>query len=381
MIIATNVNKSFGKLKVLDNVSLTLNKGQAISLIGPNGSGKTTFIKCLLGMVVPDAGFITFNQQNILKDWRYRSQIGYMPQIGRYPDNMTIGQTLDMMKDIRKGMNNVTDDELYCAFSLDKIQGKKMRTLSGGTRQKVSATLAFLFSPDVLILDEVLAVGDEAFQRKCNDYFMERKASGKTTILVTHDMGAVKKYCNRAVLIENGLVKAIGNPENVANQYSFDNSVPIHVEVEDSESTIEPERIIVDHFQLNLLTPQQITPGDPIRFNIEFNVLEDVETYVALSLTDIDRNIWIYNDNSMDQLVHGIGHKKVYYECSLPAVNNLKLKLEVTVRDKTGKMLAFSDATQTPIIMVNRTDIANDDVSALDSASGLLQRNGQWKFL
>lgn len=74
-------------------------------------------------------------------------------------------------------------------------------------------------------------------------------------------MGAVKKYCNKAVLIENGLVKAIGNPENVANQYSFDNSVPIHVEVEDSESTIEPERIIVDHFQLNLLTPQQITPG------------------------------------------------------------------------------------------------------------------------
>lgn len=71
----------------------------------------------------------------------------------------------------------------------------------------------------------------------------------------------------------------------------------------------------------------------------------------------------------------------MYYECSLPAVNNLKLKLEVTVRDKTGKMLAFSDATQTPIIMVNRTDIANDDVSALDSASGLLQRNGQWKFL
>ena len=74
-----------------------------------------------------------------------------------------------------------------------------------------------------MILDEVLAVGDEAFQRKCNDYFQERKKSGKTTILVTHDMGAVKKYCNKAVLIENGLVKAMGDPFDVSDQYSFDN--------------------------------------------------------------------------------------------------------------------------------------------------------------
>ena len=102
MIIATNVNKSFGRLQALNNVSVTCNKGQCIALIGPNGSGKTTFIKCLLGMVVPDSGFITFNDKNIIHDWKYRSHIGYMPQIGRYPDNMTIAQVVDMMKDIKK---------------------------------------------------------------------------------------------------------------------------------------------------------------------------------------------------------------------------------------------------------------------------------------
>jgi len=89
MIIATNVTKRFGRLTALNDVSATCNRGQSISLIGPNGSGKTTFIKCLLGMVVPDSGFITFNQQNIARDWKYREQIGYMPQIGRFPDNMT----------------------------------------------------------------------------------------------------------------------------------------------------------------------------------------------------------------------------------------------------------------------------------------------------
>lgn len=204
MIIATNVNKSFGKLKVLDNVSLTLNKGQAISLIGPNGSGKTTFIKCLLGMVVPDAGFITFNQQNILKDWRYRSQIGYMPQIGRYPDNMTIGQTFGMMKDIRKGMNNVTDDELFYAFGLDKIQGKKMRTLSGGTRQKVSATLAFLFSPEVLILDEPTAGLDPLASEILKQKILKEKNKGKLILITSHILSDLDDIISEIVYLQDG---------------------------------------------------------------------------------------------------------------------------------------------------------------------------------
>ncbi|HUP12668.1 MAG TPA: ABC transporter ATP-binding protein, partial [Niastella sp.] len=157
MIIATNVTKKFSKLIALDNVSVTCNKGQTILLIGPNGSGKTTFIKCLLGMVVPDSGFITFNQKNIAHDWKYRSAIGYMPQIGRYPENMTIAQMLDMMKDIRKHTAGPLDQELIQLFKLDGMMHKRMGTLSGGTRQKVSASLAFLFNPDVLILDEPTA--------------------------------------------------------------------------------------------------------------------------------------------------------------------------------------------------------------------------------
>ena len=99
-----------------------------------------------------------------------------------------------------------------------------------------------------------------------------------------------------------------------------------------------------------------------------------------MSLTDIDRNIWIYNDNSMDLPTSGTCHKQVTYECSLPNVNNLKMKLEVTVRDKAGQMLGFADSIQTPIIWINRDDIAPDDKSALDSASGLIQRNGNWIF-
>ncbi|HEX3023906.1 MAG TPA: ATP-binding cassette domain-containing protein, partial [Chitinophagaceae bacterium] len=94
--------------------------------------------------------FITFNDKNILHDWKYREQIGYMPQIGRYPDNMTIGHVLDMMKDIRSKALGI-DEDLIKAFNLNSLMHKRMRTLSGGTTQKVSAALAFLFNPEVLI--------------------------------------------------------------------------------------------------------------------------------------------------------------------------------------------------------------------------------------
>jgi len=136
MILATNVTKKFGKLKALDAINLSCNKGESIALIGPNGSGKTTFIKCLLGMVVPDSGFITFDKQNIKHDWKYRSKIGYMAQIGRFPENMTIAQVIEMMKDIRKPYTTHLDEELLEQFELNKILDMRMRTLSGGHKTK-----------------------------------------------------------------------------------------------------------------------------------------------------------------------------------------------------------------------------------------------------
>ena len=103
MISIKNICKKFGKLHVLDQVTLDLNSGKSYALIGPNGSGKTTLIKSILGMVIPTSGEITVDEKSIYNDWKYREKIGYMPQIGRYPDNMRIGQLIDMMKNIRHG--------------------------------------------------------------------------------------------------------------------------------------------------------------------------------------------------------------------------------------------------------------------------------------
>ncbi|HET7896899.1 MAG TPA: ATP-binding cassette domain-containing protein, partial [Flavisolibacter sp.] len=138
MIRIENVHKQFKKLKALDNINVAFNLGQVVSLIGPNGSGKTTLIKSILGLVKPDHGQIVFNGIPTDKDISYRNHIGYMPQIGRYPDNMKIGQVFQMIRNLR-GENHKVDEELFYRFHLDKMQEKTMKSLSGGTRQKVSA--------------------------------------------------------------------------------------------------------------------------------------------------------------------------------------------------------------------------------------------------
>jgi Cu-processing system ATP-binding protein len=204
MIIANNVTKQYGKLTALDNVSVTCNKGQSISLIGPNGSGKTTFIKCLLGMVVPDSGFITFNNQNIALDWKYRQNIGYMPQTGRYPDNMTIDQLMKMMKDIRKPFRSAIDNELFESFDLARISNKRISSLSGGTRQKVSASLAFLFQPQVLILDEPTAGLDPVATEILKEKISKEKEKGKLILITSHILSDLDDIITEVIYLQDG---------------------------------------------------------------------------------------------------------------------------------------------------------------------------------
>lgn len=204
MIIASNINKRFGKLKALDNVSVSFARGECIALMGPNGSGKTTLIKCILGMVVPDSGFITFNDKNILHDWQYRRNIGYMPQIGRYPENMTIGQVIEMIKDIRSAYNKTFDEELVKSFGLDEILKKRMRTLSGGTRQKVSASLAFLFNTDVLILDEPTAGLDPVASEILKEKIKAEIKKGKLVIISSHILSDLDELVTQVIYMQEG---------------------------------------------------------------------------------------------------------------------------------------------------------------------------------
>ena len=203
MISFININKKFGKLQVLNDVNLDVFASKSYALIGPNGSGKTTLIKSLLGLVVPTSGEILFDDKSIFHDWKYREKIGYMPQIGRYPENISIGQLIDMMKNIRSH-NDKVDEELIDAFKLYKIYDKKMHSLSGGTRQKVSAALAFLFNAPVLILDEPTAGLDPLAVEILKEKIVSEKTKGKLLLITSHVLNDLDELTTDVVYIYEG---------------------------------------------------------------------------------------------------------------------------------------------------------------------------------
>jgi Cu-processing system ATP-binding protein len=205
MINVSNINKRFGKLQVLKNVSATCDATQCIALIGPNGCGKTTLIKCILGMVVPDSGSIEVLNTNINAGCGYRSAVGYMPQIGKYPENMKIGQVIEMLMDIRRVKTKI-DDDLIEAFSLPQLYNKKMSTLSGGTMQKVSAAIAFLFDPQILILDEPTAGLDPVASEILKEKIIAEKHNGKLVIITSHVLSELDELISHVIYMQDGSI-------------------------------------------------------------------------------------------------------------------------------------------------------------------------------
>ena len=375
--------KGYKEQHVLKDISFEVEKGDFFGILGRNGSGKSTLLKIISQIYVPEKGSVTVDGKLVSF---IELGVGFNPELTGRENVYLNGALLGFSQEEIDAMY----DDIVDFAELREFMNQKLKNYSSGMQVRLAFSVAIKAQGDVLILDEVLAVGDEAFQRKCNDYFQERKKSGKTTILVTHDMGAVKKYCNKAVLIENGLVKALGDPNDVANQYSLDNTVVQaqpkvnekheeiieEVEIEDAKPTV-----LVDNLQVKLLSPQRVSQDQQVEFEISYDVLEEIETHAVFCMTDIDRNIWIYNDNSYDFPTNTKGHKILRYSCSLAAINDVKLKLQVTILGKNREMLAFATSEHAPMIFVTRTDITNDDFSANDSAAGLVKRNGNWNII
>ncbi|HEX2844988.1 MAG TPA: ABC transporter ATP-binding protein [Chitinophagaceae bacterium] len=218
MIRIDHISKRFKRLQVLDNVSASFTKGQVISLIGPNGSGKTTLIKTILGMVKADSGEIYVNDTAVNSDFEYRKNIGYMPQIGRYPDNLKIGQLFKMLKHIRSKEDRELDHDLVEKFNLPALYDKPMRTLSGGTRQKVSACLAFLFNPDVLILDEPTAGLDPLSSEILKEKVIEEKNKNKLILITSHVLSDLDELTTHIMYLQEGKLRFLKDMQTLQDE-------------------------------------------------------------------------------------------------------------------------------------------------------------------
>lgn len=209
MLRLSHLSKSFGRLQVVKDLSVDFGRSQVVCLIGPNGSGKTTMIKCILGLVIPDEGKIVVNSHQVGRTWNYRRAIGYMPQINRFPDNIKVKQLFEMIKDIRQHRGDY-DEELYRAFNIELIGEKRMSTLSGGMRQKVNAALAFLFNPAILILDEPTAGLDPAASEILKEKILSCRTEGKLIVITTHNMSDVEELADQVMLLHDGTLKFYG---------------------------------------------------------------------------------------------------------------------------------------------------------------------------
>ena len=205
MIKIRKLKKSFGKLEVLKSIDLDLSQSECIGLIGPNGCGKTTLFKSILNMVIPTQGEILVNNKSIYGNDIYRENIGFMPQIGRYPENMSIGQVLSTLKSLRPQTKNF-DMDLFNQYEIPRLLNKKMGTLSGGTRQKISAVLAFMFNPAILMLDEPTAGLDPLSAEILKDKIQLEKNKGKLVLITSHLLSELDDMVSEVIFMQEGNV-------------------------------------------------------------------------------------------------------------------------------------------------------------------------------
>jgi Cu-processing system ATP-binding protein len=205
MIEIRGLEKRFGRTAVLKGLDLTMPAGQVTAVLGPNGAGKTTLIKSILGLVRPDGGTIAIAGQTIGADADYRRRIGYMPQIPRFPENLTVREIFAMIDDLRRH-DGARDEELVQLFGLEAQSEKPFRTLSGGNRQRVSAAIAFLYRPDVLILDEPTAGLDPLASSTLKDKIGRERAAGRTFLLTSHVMSEVEELADVVIYLLDGEV-------------------------------------------------------------------------------------------------------------------------------------------------------------------------------
>jgi Cu-processing system ATP-binding protein len=205
MIKINGLKKSYGKLEVLKHVDLDLQQGTVYAIVGPNAAGKTTLIKSLLGLTKADEGSIEINNQMVNGDCSYRNNIGYMPQLAKFPENLTVKEILRLVRDLRNNPEQ-TDDELISAFKLEKEMHKPVKNLSGGTRQKLSAVIGFLFKPAILILDEPTAGLDPVSSSTLKDKIIAEKKNNKMIIITSHIMSEIEELCDYIIFLLDGSV-------------------------------------------------------------------------------------------------------------------------------------------------------------------------------
>lgn len=302
--------KGYKEQEVLKDISFEVKKGDFFGIVGRNGSGKSTLLKIISQIYVPQKGSVTINGRLVSF---IELGVGFNPELTGKENVYLNGAML--------GFSTQEIDEMYddiVNFSeLQEFMNQKLKNYSSGMQVRLAFAVAIQAKSDILVLDEILAVGDEAFQRKSREFFETIKQDqNKTVILVTHDMGAVQRYCNKVIYIKDGVLEKSENLQDITNQYSEDNLETYEDQMSNGKNKkIEKAKIWIEKQSNNVIADSNETFDFEVNYALYDDVLKSEENiYIAYALHDEKRGGITFDSGSIK--VNGDGLK-----VSLPLKN------------------------------------------------------------
>lgn len=341
--------KGYREFTPLKGISFEVEKGEFFGIVGRNGSGKSTLLKTIAGIYQPNQGSVQVN-----------GRLVPFIELGVGFNHELTGRENIYLNGALLGFSNqevdVMYDEIVAFAELEDFMEEKLKNYSSGMQVRLAFSIAIRAKSDILLLDEVLAVGDEAFQRKCENYFRQLRKQKKTVILVTHSMGNVRKYCSRAMLIRDGKIVSCGNPDDVANEYSIENLYKKDKNASAVDESEGNKKSRVANLAVKLTPAEIISQTDYLDINVKYDVLDGTLTHTNISLQDINRNAPILASQSKltkDKKV------SVKLRVRLAELNDTDIRVSVTVRDKDSNVIHFLPDEKSPVILLRRTDYPN----------------------
>lgn len=292
-------DRTFETQEVLRNVSFEIKKGEFFGIVGRNGSGKSTLLKMLAGIYTPTRGTITVNGS--LTPF-IELGVGFNPELtGR--ENVYLNGAL-------LGFNNQEMDGMYGDIvrfaELERFMDQKLKNYSSGMQVRLAFSIAIRAQSDILLLDEVLAVGDAAFQQKCFEYFHDLKEQGKTVVFISHDMDSMRRFCSRAMYIKDGDVIDIGEVDRIAQLYLNENfSSGPSDERDDVKTAVS--------IKIDALESYELKRGEELSSALTITASDDYETVVSVSLLRDGLYVGGFNTKKYEKpikLKKGINHLK-----------------------------------------------------------------------
>jgi ABC-2 type transport system ATP-binding protein len=314
--------KGYREFTPLSNISFTINKGEFFGIVGRNGSGKSTLLKTIAGIYSPDQGRVVVNG-NLVPF--IELGVGFNPELtGR--ENVYLSAAL---LGFSRRETEAMYEEIVDFAELHDFMEERLKNYSSGMQVRLAFSIAIRARGDILLLDEVLAVGDAAFQQKCFSYFEQLKTEKRTVILVTHSMPSVQRFCDRALLLEAGNIVEVGKSEHIAELYNklFNKKIEGNAKGRSGKTQSDTDVTLSSH------VVQDGKKTDTIQSLEPFSLVVEVNTKQTLGAMNVGINIV----DDREQVVFSTDSKKFIGEMKLAKNKSVKLRLDIDNYYTNGK--------------------------------------------